>query len=95
MDAGKARCWTTLLSPSPPASLGDWWAPSRREACRTRGSLTPGSYIKDALAPGLRCHKHEDKFLIPSKKMPGDGGAQEKNELGFYYVFYYAVIEQD
>lgn len=38
----------------------------------------PSSYIKDAEASGLLCHKHEDKFLIPSKKMLGDGGAGEK-----------------
>ena len=57
---------------------GDWWAPFRREDCRTGGSLAPRSYIKDEEAPGLRCHKHEDKFLIPSKKMSGDGGRWRK-----------------
>lgn len=42
------------------------------------GPQLPGSSIKDAEASGLRCHKHEDKFLIPSQEMPGDGGAGEK-----------------
>ncbi|MXQ92668.1 hypothetical protein E5288_WYG004347 [Bos mutus] len=61
MDA-LSRGHSNLLAFDPPlslgtersASLGDWWAPSRREDCRTRWSLTPGSYIKDAEAPGLR-----------------------------------------
>lgn len=31
----------------------------------------------------------------PEQEDAGRWGAREKNELGFYYVFYYAVIEQD
>lgn len=38
--------------------------PAGAKAARAAGPELPGSYIKDAEAPGLRCHKHEDKFLI-------------------------------
>lgn len=53
----------------------------RRQGVNTAGPAgpqLPASYIKDAEAPGLQCHKHEDKFLIPRKKMPGDGGRERK-----------------
>lgn len=52
--------------------------PAGAKAARAAGPELPGSYIKDAEAPGLRCHKHEDKFLILRQKIPGDGGRGRK-----------------
>lgn len=63
------------LRPHPQVTSGRL---SGAETAEPAGPWLPGSYIKDAEAPGLRCHRHEDKFLILSKKMPGDGGRGRK-----------------